>query len=89
VKHLRIIWDRADDPHGNVEHILQHDLSIEDVEHVLANPAAEGASRSTGLPVAWGYVPDGRYTIVVYEKIDKETIRVITAYEVAARRRRS
>jgi hypothetical protein len=43
----------------------------------------EGVSRSSGLPVVFGYTPDGDYIIVVYRHIDAETIRVITAYEVA------
>ena len=79
---LRILWDDLDDPDGNVEHLADHDITIEDVEHVLTNPEDEGTSRSTGLPVAWGYVPDGRYVIVVYEKLAEEAVRVITAYEV-------
>ena len=41
-----------------------------------------GASRSTGLPVLWGYTHEGRYIIVVYEEVDDATIRVITAYDV-------
>ena len=49
---------------------------------MLLNPVSEGVSKSTALPVAWGYTPDNRYIIVVYEEIDKETLRVITAYEV-------
>ncbi len=79
---IRILWEDENDPDGNVEHIAEHDLTIEDVEHVLMHPRREGVSRSTCLPVAWGYVPDGRYIIVIYEAIDKDTIRVITAYEV-------
>ena len=27
-----IIWDPDDDPNGNVQHIAEHDLSIDDVE---------------------------------------------------------
>lgn len=79
---LRILWDDPDDPDGNIEHLADHDLTIDDIEHVLADPESEGTSRSTGLPVAWGYVMDGRYVIVVYEKVAEETVRVITAYEV-------
>ena len=79
---IRILWDLEDDPDGNVEHIAEHDLTMEDVEHVLTHPTREGASRSTGLPAVWGYTPDDRCVIVVYEAIDKDTIRVITAYEV-------
>jgi uncharacterized DUF497 family protein len=80
---LRIIWDLDDDPDGNVQHIVEHDLIVNDVEHVLADSESEGQSRSTGLPAVWGHVPDGRYIIVLYEQIDDEAIRVITAYEVA------
>lgn len=79
---LRILWDDEEDPDGNVQHIADHDLTVEDVEHVLRNPSSEGVSRSTKLPVVWGYTSDDRYVIVVYEEGDEETIRVITAYEV-------
>ena len=65
-----------------VQHIADHDLTVEDVEYVLSNPSSEGVTRSTGLPVVWGYTSDDRYIIVVYEEVDRETIRVITAYEV-------
>ncbi len=78
----RILWDEEEDPDGNVYHIADHDLTIEDVEYVLTHPSSEGVSRSTRLPVVWGYATDDRYIIVVYEEIDEETIRVITAYEV-------
>ena len=52
---IRILWDDENDPDGNVEHIAEHDLTMEDVEHVLADPSREGVSESTGLPVVWGY----------------------------------
>lgn len=84
---LRILWDDENDSDGNVQHIAEHDLAIEDVEHVLACPSSKGVSKSTGLPVVWGYTPDERYVIVVYEVVDGETIRVITAYEVSEPRR--
>ena len=58
-------------------------MTIEDAEHVLANPTSEGISKSTGLPVVWGYTADGIYIIVVYEQVDEGTLRVITAYEVS------
>jgi uncharacterized DUF497 family protein len=86
-----IIWDDENDPRGNVQHIAEHDLTVDDVEEVLAAPVSEGSSDSTGFPAVWGYAPDGRFLIVVYESIDDDTIRVITAYEVPepkAKRRR-
>ncbi len=79
---LSVLWDAEDDADGNVQHIADHDLTLEDVEHVLAGPSSEGVSRSTGWPVVWGYTPDDRYIIVVYEAVDDGMIRPITAYEV-------
>jgi hypothetical protein len=35
------------------------------------------------LPCAFGTVPDGRYIIVVYERIDEDTINPVTAYEIS------
>ena len=77
-----IFWDEDDDPQGNVQHIAEHDLTIEDVEEVLADPTSEGNSNSSGFPAVWGHVPDGRFIIVVFEEIDEDTVRVVTAYEV-------
>jgi uncharacterized DUF497 family protein len=79
---FRIIWDDPDDPDGNVQHLAEHGLALEDVEEVLANPTSEGASASTGRPCVWGYTPEGVSIIVVYEAIDPDTVRVVTAYEV-------
>jgi uncharacterized DUF497 family protein len=76
----QIIWN--EEPGGNIEHIEEHGLTVEDVEHVLANPESEGASRSSGEPCVFGHTPDGTYIIVVYEQIDVDTIYPITAYEV-------
>jgi len=56
---FQIIWDDENDREGNVKHIAEHGLTIDDVEHVLANPTAEGMSRSTELPVVWGTRPMG------------------------------
>jgi uncharacterized DUF497 family protein len=76
----QIIWN--DEPDGNVEHVEEHGLSAEDVEHVLANPEGKEASRSSGLPCVFGTTPDGRFIIVVFEPIDEDTIYPVTAYEV-------
>ncbi len=79
---FQIIWDDEDDPSGNVEHIAEHGLTVDDVDLVLLNPAEKGTSRSTGLPVVWGYTPDRIYIMVVYEEIDEGVVRVVTASEV-------
>ena len=39
-------------------------------------------SESSGRPCVFGYTPDGEYIIVVYERIDDDTILPVTAYEV-------
>jgi uncharacterized DUF497 family protein len=81
MKYSSIIWDEDNDPRGNVQHIAEHDLTVEDVEDVLAAPMSTGSSDSTG--------PDGRFIMVVFEEIDDDTIRVVTAYEVPEPRRRT
>jgi len=80
---LQVIWDDENDPHGNVEHIAEHGLTMDDVDFVLTHPVSEGISKSSGMPIIWGFTPDETYIMVVYEQIDAETIRVITAYEVS------
>jgi hypothetical protein len=82
MQYLQIIWDDDDQPQGNVQHIAEHGLTIDDVECVLTNPTAEGTSKSAQLPCCFGYTPAGEFIIVVYEQPSKETIYPITAYEV-------
>lgn len=79
---FRILWDDPDDPNGNVQHLAEHGLTIDDVEEVLAIPTSEGKSASSGRPCVWGYTLEDVYIIVVYEQIDADTVRVVTAYEV-------
>ncbi len=78
--YYEIMWD--DEPGGNAEHIAEHGLSPEDVEEVLFNPTGKDVSRSSGMPIAFGFTPDGRYILVVYEQVDAVTIFPVTAYEV-------
>lgn len=77
---MQIIWN--DDPGGNVEHIEEHGLTVEDVEHVLQNRESRATSNSSGDPCVFGYTSDGRYIIVVFEQIDDDTIYPVTAYDV-------
>ena len=77
---IRVIWDET--PGGNVEHVEEHDLTADDVDHVLSNYESKGFSRSSGGPCVFGYAPDGRYVIVIYEEVDDDTVLPVTAYEV-------
>ena len=79
---IRIIWDDDRNPDGNVQHIAEHGLTIEDIEHVLENSAGDQISRSTGRPCCFGHTPGGDHIIVVYERVDDDTIYPVTAYEV-------
>ena len=45
---FQVIWDDEDNPEGNVQHVAEHGLTVEDVEHVLENPTEEGVSSATG-----------------------------------------
>lgn len=63
-----IIWDLEDDPDGNVHHLLEHGVTIEEAEDVLLDRESSRApSRSSGLPTAFGWTSMGRHLAVVYE----------------------
>lgn len=75
-----IIWDEENEPGGNVDKIRQHGLTMEDVENALLDIVSRGVSRSTGRPMIWGLALDGRLIVVVYEEVDRFTIRPVTAW---------
>ena len=80
-----IIWDLEDDPDGNVRHLREHDVTIEEAEEVLLDPQSSRAvSRSSGMPTAFGWTSTGRHLTVVYELVDDDplTLRPVTAYDV-------
>jgi uncharacterized DUF497 family protein len=79
---FQIIWDDPDDPEGNVEHIAEHGLTIEDVECVLNDPISEAESESSGRPCCFGYTQSGEYIIVIYEAVSDDSVYPITAYQV-------
>ncbi len=70
------------EPGGNVEHIAEHDLTPEDVEHAYATATLFTTSRSSGLPAFVGL--DTRYEeiFVVYRELDATTWHVETAYPI-------
>jgi len=76
-----ILWN-YEDQDGNVAHIGEHGLTPEDVNAVLTDPEETGVSRTSGRPIAFGYVPDGRYICVVYEEIDEHKLYAVTAFVV-------
>jgi uncharacterized DUF497 family protein len=84
---LYLIWDLDDDPAGNVQHCLRHNVTKDEVREVLENPTGADDSHSSGKPVAFGDTQTGRHLIVVYEQVDADTLYPITAYDVPKRTR--
>jgi uncharacterized DUF497 family protein len=79
-----VLWDAEGDEDGNVEHVADHGLTIEEVEDVLLNPFnAVGISRTSGRPITMGWTETGRYIHVIWEVVcDKpRCIKVRTAFE--------
>jgi len=52
------------------------------VEDVLANPEHRTTSRSYGLPTVLGTTSTGRFIAVVFQEIDEDTVRPVTAYDI-------
>lgn len=57
-----------------VEHLAEHDVSVEDFEYVVRHPERIGISRSSGRPCCWGETVDGRQLLCVYEHLDDSVI---------------
>lgn len=77
---LHVFWDF--EPDGNAEHIAEHGLDAEEVEHVLMHPEKREVSRSSGRQMVFGHTPAGEYIAVAYEELDDVTVYPITAYRV-------
>jgi hypothetical protein len=77
-----IIWDLDDDPLGNVQHMAEHGLTLEEVEEVL-DMADELFASNWGLPLVFGFTSTNKYVAVVFEIVEESplTIRVVTAFE--------
>ena len=81
---VAIIWDLEDDPDGNVQHLLEHGVSMDEAEDVLRDRnSTQAVSRSSGYPMVFGWTSKGRHLAIVYELVDSDpmTFRPITAYE--------
>jgi len=69
-----IIWDLEDEPDGNVQHLLEHDVTIDEAEEVLLD-----AQTSRAVIRAADCV-----RLDLYELVDEDplTLRPVTAYDV-------
>ena len=88
----KILWDLEDEPDGNVQHIAEHGVTMEDVEEVLADPdnSTEVDKKRPDRSITFGETTAGRYLAVVWETAldDPLTIYPITAYDVPRPRRK-
>ena len=65
-----VVWDLEDDPEGNVRHIQEHGISMDEVEDVLLDRDSQTAvSKSSGDPITFGYTASGRDLAVVWEHV--------------------
>lgn len=86
-----ILWDLEDDLDGNIQHIAEHGITVEEVEEVLYDRDAEDTtSRSSGRPITFGYTSSGRLLAVVWEHLHDNPLMIypITAYDAPERKRR-
>jgi uncharacterized DUF497 family protein len=84
VANVECIWDLDGDPEGNVQHIAEHGITVEEAEEVVQEHyEAAVASRSSGLPTVFGWTSTGKHLAVVFEVVDEETpqVFVVTAFE--------
>jgi hypothetical protein len=57
---LHVFWDFG--PGGNAEHVADHGLDMDEVEHVLRHPEKHKVSRCSGRPLLFGHTPAGEYS---------------------------
>jgi uncharacterized DUF497 family protein len=76
-----IVWDDSF-PHGNVAHLAENGVTVEEAESVLMHAIGREKSRSSSRWIAFGRTSDGRNLAVVYEMVDEITILPVTAFEL-------
>ena len=77
---LHVFWDFG--PGGNAEHVAEHGLDLEEVEHVLRNPEKLQGEPQQRAPLLFGHTPAGEYIAVVYEELDEDTVYPVTAFPI-------
>lgn len=86
-----IYWDLEDEPDGNVQHIAEHGISIDEYEEVVLNPKNSVAeSRSSDNFITFGDTATGKHIAAIWELVSYEpkAIRPVTAFESPPKRGR-
>lgn len=86
-----IYWDLDDEPDGNVQHIGEHGISVDEYEEVVLNPHNPVVeSRTSDNFITFGYTSSGVHIAAVWELVsdDPKAIRPVTAFEAPIPRRR-
>jgi hypothetical protein len=84
VANVDCIWDLEEDPEGNVQHIAELGVTVEEAEEVVRNCyEAAVASRSSGRPTVFGWTATGKHLGVIFEIVDERLpqVYVVTAFE--------
>jgi uncharacterized DUF497 family protein len=84
VANVECLWDLDDDSEGNVRHIAEHGITVDEVEEVVADRyEAAVASRSSGRPTVFGWTTPGKHLAVIFEVVDEQRpqVYVVTAFE--------
>lgn len=89
--HIEVIyWDLEDEPDGNIQHIAEHGITVDEFEEVVFNPKNPVAeSRSSDNFITFGYTSTGKHIAAIWELVSDEprAIRPVTAFEAPAKRR--
>ena len=82
-----VVWDLEDDPDGNVRHIQERGITMDEVEDVLLDRDSQTAvSKSNGEPITFGHTASGQFPP---REVEPLTMRPLTADEVPEPGRRT
>ena len=89
---VQILWDLADDPEGNVQHIAANGVTVDEyVEVFTGNHDRATVSRESGRPICFGFTGTGKHIAVVWDEVQAEyplIIRPVTAFETPPKKRK-
>jgi hypothetical protein len=81
---VECLWDLPDDPNGNVQHIAEHGVTLEEAEEVVRDRYQRAvAGRRSGRPTVFGWTSTGKHLAVAFDILDESVpqVYVVTAYE--------